>query len=547
MQADATGGALPAEPVHARIALRHWVAVVGAVGAEYGLLSVAFEPYKLLAAGGPDSWLGALGTGTTPLLLIVATAAITLGGGRLRAELATVEPSPRPRLIAGGIVHAAIFAALYWATGAVFGSPAGPTPTPAPALVATWGALAFAVPLSALAAAFRLRGMVPLARRLWRPMAWALGVGLLAWGAALAAEGLWAFLSRLTLAVTGRLLTLTSAQAFVDQRTASVGIGNFGVKIAAVCSGYEGIGLISVVIGAYLVAARKRLRFPRALLLLPFSVVLIFSANVLRIASLVLLGAHGFPEIAVGGFHSKAGWILFCSVALGVVAWARRSPFLQKEVERPVEGVSETAAYLLPLLAALATAMVTGLFTTTFDRWYAARIIPALLVLWAYRHAYPAATRPSPLVGPLFGVAAYLLWIAAVPSQPQAGQALRTALGGLGAAERAAWLTARVAGSVLIVPVVEELAFRGYGLRRLVRADFTSLSYRHVTPAAVLISSLAFGVLHQQIVAGTLAGILFALAAQRRGRLADAILAHAIANALIAAHVLLLGGWFLWA
>jgi membrane protease YdiL (CAAX protease family) len=42
------------------------------------------------------------------------------------------------------------------------------------------------------------------------------------------------------------------------------------------------------------------------------------------------------------------------------------------------------------------------------------------------------------------------------------------------------------------------------------------------------------------------AGILFGLAVIRRGRIGDAVVAHATANALLAAYVLAYHKWHLW-
>ena len=116
-------------------------------------------------------------------------------------------------------------------------------------------------------------------------------------------------------------------------------------------------------------------------------------------------------------------------------------------------------------------------------------------------------------------------------------------MSGLGAA---AWLTARVFGSVVAVPLAEELAFRGYLMRRLIAADFTNVSLKTFTLLSFLISSALFGAMHERWLAGTLAGMLYSLAAYRRGRLGDPIIAHAVTNALIALTVLTTGAWSLW-
>ena len=63
----------------------------------------------------------------------------------------------------------------------------------------------------------------------------------------------------------------------------------------------------------------------------------------------------------------------------------------------------------------------------------------------------------------------------------------------------------------------EELAFRGFLLRRIIRDDFwevdLSAAARH--PAAVLVSALVFGLLHGAFIAGTLAGFFPAWRAAR--------------------------------
>lgn len=108
-------------------------------------------------------------------------------------------------------------------------------------------------------------------------------------------------------------------------------------------------------------------------------------------------------------------------------------------------------------------------------------------------------------------------------------------------------MTVRVVGSVVTVPLAEELAFRGYLARRLIAADFEDVSAIHLTWLSVLLSSVLFGAMHQQRwLAGTLAGVLYALVFRRKGELSHAVLAHATTNAMIAAHVLISGNWSLW-
>jgi CAAX prenyl protease-like protein len=104
-----------------------------------------------------------------------------------------------------------------------------------------------------------------------------------------------------------------------------------------------------------------------------------------------------------------------------------------------------------------------------------------------------------------------------------------------------------VGRAVVTVPIAEELAFRGFLLRRLISPDFDLVDFRRFTYTAVVISSVVFGVLHGgRWIAGTVAGVLYAAAMLRRGRIGEAVVAHATTNALIAAWVLVRGDWYLW-
>ena len=109
-----------------------------------------------------------------------------------------------------------------------------------------------------------------------------------------------------------------------------------------------------------------------------------------------------------------------------------------------------------------------------------------------------------------------------------------------------AWLAGRLTW-IVTVPLAEELAFRGFLMRQFSGAEFESVRWREVSWTAILLSSLAFGLLHGELwIPGTLAGVAYALALRQSGSFGDAVVAHAITNALIAVTVLLTGAWHLW-
>jgi CAAX prenyl protease-like protein len=140
----------------------------------------------------------------------------------------------------------------------------------------------------------------------------------------------------------------------------------------------------------------------------------------------------------------------------------------------------------------------------------------------------------------------FLMWIG-LNGDTQSGSAIGTGLASMPAAARGAWLLFRVLGAVVTVPVAEELAFRGFLLRRLVASDFESVDLKGFHIVAFVLSSLAFGLMHgDRWIAGSLAGGLYAFVAIRRGRLMEAIVAHATTNALLAIWVVTGNRWYLW-
>ena len=104
----------------------------------------------------------------------------------------------------------------------------------------------------------------------------------------------------------------------------------------------------------------------------------------------------------------------------------------------------------------------------------------------------------------------------------------------------------RTIRAAVFVPIAEELAFRGYAMRKLVASDFEEVPPDRFTWVSFLLSSILFGMLHGQWLAGTLAGMVFAIAVYRRGLIADAVVAHAVTNALLSAYVLVTHNWSLW-
>jgi exosortase E/protease (VPEID-CTERM system) len=385
----------------------------------------------------------------------------------------------------------------------------------------------------------------------WRggaPLLAGMGLGLAAVAAGRGVEASWTALGGATLWAVHGLLSLVFPEVVCQPVDAVVGTPGFTVRIAPACSGFEGIGLVLVFVGAYLWFDRRHLRFPRSLLLLPIAAAAMWLANALRIAALVAVGEWISPRVALRGFHTQAGWLAVNAVALGLVAAARRARFVRAGPAAAGGDPPPTAAYLAPLLALVAAAMLTGALCDGFDRLYPARVLAALAALAHYRRAYTGLRMSWSWAAVAQGAVVAALWVGTGSLGPgvAAGGGTPSSWAELPRAWAAAWLIGRVVGSVAVAPLAEELAFRGYLVRRLIAADFQAVPPGRLTWASWLISSLLFGALHGRWLAGTAAGAMYALAPRRRGELGDAVLAHGTTNGLLTAYALATGDWSSW-
>ena len=334
-----------------------------------------------------------------------------------------------------------------------------------------------------------------------------------------------------------------------------IGIGEFSVYIAPECSGYEGMGLVIAALATYLGLYRKDFRFPRVLLLVPLGLALVWMLNCVRIAALVLIGHYWSPEIAVGGFHSQAGWLSFIATAVLLLWLANNSPWLQRRPPSDAVPLSHSAvathsmgtaeAMLIPLVVLLAVTLVTTALVAKFDYWYPLRVVVvaiALVKVWPVLGMTRFRVGWQAWVG---GLLVSLLWVLFHGDNPEANQAFTQGLESMPPLLAVTWLLFRVVGASVTVPIAEELAFRGYLYAKLAGIEVRPLGPVPFHWLAVALSSLAFGALHGAWVAGTLAGLVYAWVRIRSNQIGDAIVAHAVTNLIIAGYGMATGNWWL--
>lgn len=347
----------------------------------------------------------------------------------------------------------------------------------------------------------------------------------------------WPALTRLTFDLVARLLTLVPGTLHVEPDALILGFDAFFVEVGGPCSGLQGFALITLMLTVYLTLFRDRLALPQALVLIPIGIAASFVLNVLRIAVLVWIGARVSPQLAVDGFHSHAGWLTFTLLSFALIGvghgmFARPAPGLAAAPLPPMRR-DPAAAMLVPLIVMLLTGLAAATLVSVPSLAYPARALAvagALALFIPYWRGLDWRPAAVPVAA---GLMAGAFWL--VTATAAADPALSAALAALPPALSALWIASRLAGAILLVPLVEEAAFRGFLIGTLGGTRTGRL-------VLLVVSAALFALLHAHP-AAFVVGLVFGAVYLRRIRLADAVWAHAAANLVTAAAAALSGNW----
>ena len=220
-------------------------------------------------------------------------------------------------------------------------------------------------------------------------------------------------------------------------------------------------------------------------------------------------------------------------------------------------GVADWKAYTIPfavLLALLAVRPYLGFNPLLAQSLRALAVLTALLV---FSRGVIRLRPASPVSSILLGLAVFAIWVGPdvlFPAyrhfwlfdnpltHPSTGSLPEPALRTNG------WfLFYRIAGSVILVPIAEELFWRAWLMRRLISPRFEKVVLGTYGAEAFWLTAVLFASEHGAYWdVGLAAGILYNWWMIRTRSLADCILAHAVTNAALAAYVLMAHQWQYW-
>lgn len=154
------------------------------------------------------------------------------------------------------------------------------------------------------------------------------------------------------------------------------------------------------------------------------------------------------------------------------------------------------------------------------------------------------------------GIGVFFLWIAPdvlVPGYRNSVLFSNPIIGHVGSSLRpqalsSSWVLAwRSIRASTVVPIAEELFWRAFLMRWLIRNDFRSIPLGTYAPFAFWLTAILFAVEHGPYWdVGLLTGVIYNLWMIRTKSVADCILMHAVTNALLSAYVIASGQWQYW-
>lgn len=105
----------------------------------------------------------------------------------------------------------------------------------------------------------------------------------------------------------------------------------------------------------------------------------------------------------------------------------------------------------------------------------------------------------------------------------------------------------RILRAIVIVPLAEELFWRGWLMRWLIHHDFQSVPLGAYTRQSFWLTTVLFAAVHGPYWdVGLIAGAVYNMWMVRTKSVADLVLAHAVTNACLAVFVLMTNRWEYW-
>jgi uncharacterized protein len=216
--------------------------------------------------------------------------------------------------------------------------------------------------------------------------------------------------------------------------------------------------------------------------------------------------------------------------------------------------VSPIHARFLPFLLFVLPLFVQDSMGEEMRYWiYLARTLIGAWCVWEMRSLVPEMRWKISWEGAVVGVLMVVVWVGLNPYYPPNTLIMKqtppwTPFKEFEAVPALGWFffLVRTLGTTFVVPQLEEVFWRSFLYRYLVKIRFEELPLGTLHWLSLIVTSTLFGLQHFQWLAGILCGLSFQFLVIRKKRLGDAIFAHAVTNFLLSLWVFWKGDWQFW-
>jgi len=219
------------------------------------------------------------------------------------------------------------------------------------------------------------------------------------------------------------------------------------------------------------------------------------------------------------------------------------------------DGRRATLAFVVPFVTFVLAMAVDRAIKVSPGWLYPLRFLLVSLAIWIFSRRYISLRPGYPLASAGIGILVFVIWIAPdllfgyrahwLFRNVFVGSAVSTASPAL--RHNLLFIFLRVTSTSLLVPLLEELFWRGWLMRFLIRRDFLKVPLGTYDTSAFWLVAILFASEHGPYWdVGLAAGLIYNWWIVRTRNLADCFLAHGVTNALLALYVLAADQWQYW-
>ena len=204
----------------------------------------------------------------------------------------------------------------------------------------------------------------------------------------------------------------------------------------------------------------------------------------------------------------------------------------------------------VPFAIFLIFTFLPGYFGPEAPYWfYLIKTVIGAWLIWEMRPFVPEMRWAFSWEALAVGIAVCVMWVGIDNLYPKTGSGTPANPHLIfGQDSGAAWffIAVHILGSTFVVPPLEEVFYRSFLYRYLVRMDFLSIPLNRFHALSFVATAAIFGFEHSQWLAGILCGVAYHWLVLRKNRLGDAMAAHAITNFLLGVWIVWKGDWKFW-